>query len=198
MSDERKLFTAADWHFGHYKLVELGYRPPNFEDWLWQHYVVDSSMQSGDVLINCGDVAMYAQGLQSARNLLQALKIRGVTTVCTLGNHDTGSFTRMQRLGFDFACDRLQLTYMGKVLLFSHEPHTLLFPYEDYIDLNIHGHLHSLKSHRGDFMDDGRHALISSELCDYRPVPVEQVLRWGTPKWEGGRFRSAMDKEVVK
>lgn len=177
------VYVCSDWHLGHRKLAELGYRPGNFEDLILERHR-DPSMASGDVLLNLGDVYLYPAGEQKARSLLEWYRQRGISTILVEGNHDSSRFSRAMKLGWSWACQRTTIEYGGRRILFTHAPET-----EFDEDLNVHGHLHTADGHRGGLMRDGRHALISMELLDYRPVKLEELVRLAeTPVWSGGRF----------
>lgn len=184
MKKLQRLFVTSDWHFGHEKMVELTHRPADFEDRILGHHL--DMLRYGDTLINCGDVALGGPGTEAATRLLAGLKSVGVSLVCVRGNHDpSGGFCKLQSMGFDFVCDSIGMRYMGRQLLFTHVPATDMAG----VDINVHGHLHHLDGHRGSLIQDGKHILISSELCDYRPVPMDLVLKLGgSPQWVGGRF----------
>jgi len=171
---------------GHDKLVELAPRPADFEQQIFRNYT-QVPWKPGDTLIITGDMALYPRGHKLAEELNGALRTLGVHLVLIKGNHDPKSIFRCQKMGFDVAMDAMRLTFHGKNLYFTHEPIGMLGN-----TINIHGHLHSLDSHRGTFDRDGRHILLSSELMDYRPIALTRLLQIGTPKWEGGRFVSAL------
>lgn len=181
-----RIFVSSDWHFGHEKLWNFG-RPRNFDERICEAHA--TALVGGDTLINCGDFAIGRSGENRCAALLSGLRVKGVHLIGVRGNHDPDTVTRCQRMGWDFVADLFRFTYCGKHLMFTHEPWDI----GSGIDLNIHGHLHDLDGHRGSLVRDGRHVLISSELCDYRPVPLDQALRLGTPRWQKGRFVSAIN-----
>jgi calcineurin-like phosphoesterase family protein len=176
------LYLSGDWHYGHDKMVQgMANRPPDYEERLDASH---RALVKDDTLICLGDVALYKRGHQRAEALLAELKAKGVGLICTLGNHDPATVTRMIQMGWHMAMDRMSLTFHGKHLVLSHEPIPMLGN-----QTNIHGHLHSLDGHRGGLIRDGKHILISMELLDYRPVPLSTVVSLNaSPKYEDGRF----------
>jgi calcineurin-like phosphoesterase family protein len=171
------IWLTSDWHFGHQRLVERGYRPDGFENRIEKRLL--AIIRPGDLLVHLGDVALHPGGEDRARDLLARLH---PDVVCCLirGNHDSGSLSKYRRMGFDWTCDSMSLDWGGLRFTFSHEPRA-------EGDINLHGHLHGGTHHPT--APDQRCLLISMELTDYRPVSIRTVhaLRC-TPEWRGDRF----------
>ena len=167
------LLVTSDWHLGHDYLVDAGHRPKNFGQRIISNHV--SVAKRDDVMLHLGDAYHGPEGEFGLRNLLRELKARGVKTIGLRGNHDPVRFERFLRMGWDWVCDSLTLTYHHRKFLFTHLPVETNFS-EDY---NVHGHLHSVDGHRGGLIRDGQHILISMELLDYRPIPLERIIQIG-------------------
>jgi calcineurin-like phosphoesterase family protein len=168
---------------GHKAVVELGHRPTNYEDLIFDN-IRAAGLEEGDVLLNLGDVYLY-EGEPLVKEILTWVKSRGASSVLVPGNHDSSKFGKLMRMGWSWVCDRMSLKYHGKNFLFTHVP--VETPFEE--DLNVHGHLHQVDGHRGGLIRDGKHVLISMELLKYRPIPLEVVAQLSeTPLYVLGRF----------
>lgn len=181
-----RIFVSGDWHFGHKKMVEAEHRPEDFEKRIIQRH--REALQNGDFLIVLGDNALGKEGTEMLVEFLWSLRSGGISLATVRGNHDPDSISKGMSHGWGFVADTFTFRMFGKMILFTHEPAVDL---EGIADLNIHGHLHNIDGHRGQLIQDGLHVLYSSELCDYRPVPLEFMATGKTPKWEKGRMVSA-------
>lgn len=201
MNTQNEIYICSDLHFGHEKLYSKLYvRPEDFQVQILRNFMA-IPWQPGDVLINCGDLALYKTGEAHSHTLHDALAILGVNQLLTLGNHDPASIFRAVRMGTDVAVEQFVIKYGGIRWVFSHEPVDV-----PEGSINVHGHFHEYNGHRGKINPDGSatsivdkegttqhfrglHILISSELMDYRPIPLNRLmsLKW-TPAWKEGRF----------
>jgi len=123
-------------------------------------------VNNDDIVIHLGD---FIVGKESEfANLLNELTGRKVLLI---GNHDKKSLTWYLNNGFDFACKTFTWDYLGYKLLFSHKPQLNI----DYIDINIHGHLHE-KRHHNEFILTDKHCLFSLEDEKYHPILLKTFL----------------------
>lgn len=167
-------------------MIEAEHRPADFERRIMERHT--AVLRPSDALIVLGDNALGKTGEEMLGEFVRGLADSGSYLFSVRGNHDQESMGRRLFEGWGFVGDSLTLKMFGKRILFTHEPVQDLFG----ADLNIHGHLHSIDGHRGKLINDGSHALYSSELCDYRPVPLEFMASGATPKWENGRMVRAL------
>lgn len=172
------IWITTDWHFGHHRVVEKGYRPADYEDRIEKNLL--RAVMPGDTIICLGDVSLYPAGAERAKRLLALL--HPATRCCLVrGNHDSASLSRYRSDGWDWVCDSMALDWGGARFTFSHEPRA-------EGDINIHGHLHA-GEHR-EAATDPRCVLIALEFTDYRPVNLETILALrATPEWHKDRFR---------
>lgn len=162
-------YLIADSHFFHQKLIDLKYRPIDFEKKVLKSL---QSLTEEDVLIHLGDISIgheqfvhdyYIKPLKCKKWLIR-------------GNHDHKSNTWYLNNGWDFVCHKFSDTYFGKYIVFSHKPREI----GDKIDLNIHGHFHN-SDHRWREPEllarlTERHRLFSLEDTNYQPVLLSTFI----------------------
>lgn len=130
------IFVTADTHFGHDKLFNIGERPLGFETDIikdWNNIVSES-----DCVIHLGDFAMGRFGdFSLSKSIFEwRRQLRG-NIILVRGNHDNETVNWYLNNGFQFCVDSFEIKFLGKKILFSHEP------VKDFDgDINIHGHLH--------------------------------------------------------
>ncbi len=150
-----RIFIISDTHFGHFKLEQLEGRPRNALEKVIKNW--NRMVKPDDLVIHLGD---YIVGSSSNyEHIIYSLNGR---KVLLLGNHDQKSYSWYIKNGFDFACEAFYWEYMGKRILFSHEPQEKNTKW----DINIHGHLHSGR-HRDEYELTSEHLLFSLEEENY-------------------------------
>jgi len=130
-----KIWLISDTHFFHEKIDGYDDRPEGWVSKLSKQWELNVSKD--DLVIHLGDVCI---GKDSFVNNEMIGKLRG-RKVLVKGNHDSKSYHWYMNNGWDFACR----SFVWRNIIFTHEPLQEL-PQECV--LNIHGHLHSEKSHR--------------------------------------------------
>lgn len=160
------ILLLADTHFGHNRLIELGYRPHDFEDRLQKSI---AEIGPNIPIIHLGDVAFYDEEKWHYR----IMELRPYNKKwLTLGNHDKKTLSWYLKQGWDFVGHSISLNIFGYKILFSHEP----LPLNGH-DFNVHGHLHD-SDHRlpevQDILTD-KHLLVKMEH-DYKPVSLRKLL----------------------
>ncbi len=167
---EIKLWLTSDFHFRHYRVIELEGRPNDYEIRIRNSLM---RLTKDDILINLGDICIGED--QLVHNwVFKKLKCR---KILVRGNHDTKSDNWYLNNGWDFVCREFSGKYFGKNIIFTHIPKQ----YDQTMyDLNIHGHLHSNR-YRGssDVSEFGgrKYCLISPEFNKYQPVTLKSLLQ---------------------
>jgi calcineurin-like phosphoesterase family protein len=186
MNIDADTYIIADTHFGHENILKhepirkkmLGNNPDERMVELWNEQVGGT-----DTVFHLGDFAWKGDTVQT-----YAARLNGVK--CLLrGNHDKGRDVYLEN-GFSDVIDFSQkgeAAYFiaeveGKKILFSHYPivsdgyddvhwRTLLKVFEkEQCDINIHGHVHSMK------LGDARCINVSVEAIGFRPVKLGELL----------------------
>lgn len=180
-------FIISDTHFGHENILRhepvrkeaLGHNPDKRMVELWNRRVG----RKADVF-HLGDFAWKSEGIERF-----APKLNG-TKYLLRGNHDKAAATYLQN-GFaeviDFSASKEAAyhiaTVEGVTILFSHYPivsdgfDEVHWPFLSEIferegcDVNIHGHVHSMK------LDCERCVNASVEAIGFAPVPLSELLR---------------------
>lgn len=160
-----KIWVTTDTHFNHQKLIEMGVRPPDFEEQIKENLM--NLVAKDDLLIHLGDICIGKEKTSSnwfKQNLL-------CRTVLVRGNHDHKSTNFYLDNGWDFCCTRFDLTIFGKRFAFTHSP----IPWDGFFEINLHGHLHNC-SHRNDKVNGYNH-LVSLERNNYLPELLESFVK---------------------
>ena len=157
-----KVWLTTDTHFSHAKMIEKGFRPPDFEQRIVSQW--NERIAPEDTVIHLGDVIVGED-----RNLSSVLSILHGRKILVRGNHDKKSCNWYMQRGFLFACDGFQ---HGKVW-FTHKPAVFLPP--DCL-INVHGHLHSDGHRNNEHELFDWHLLLSLEATDYRPVLMHEYV----------------------
>jgi len=129
-----EFLCVADTHLGHDMIWKNGYREKGYENTIFQNV---SALSKDDILIHLGDVALYNSAYWH-EGFLECCPCK--SNILVLGNHDRETLTWYYKRGWDFVCDAFSLNVYGFNIVFTHRP---LDSVEDYVDINIHGHLHS-------------------------------------------------------
>jgi calcineurin-like phosphoesterase family protein len=165
---ETQIIIVSDTHFNHKKIISYG-RVEDYEKQLKKN--LKKFYKSDCFLIHLGDVCIGKD--DDSNKFFKDLKIN---RVLVRGNHDEKSLTFYSKY-WNMVCDELVIESYGKRILFSHAP----LEKRDGIDLNIHGHLHTME--RSDrvsaypFYDDKYHKLISMEYLNYKPVLLKDFIK---------------------
>lgn len=173
MEQERKTWLVTDEHYLHENVKAYCGRPDGFEETLFRNL---SEIPETDVLISLGDTCM-GRDEEVHRRFIEPLRCR---KVLVKGNHNQKSNTWYLNHGWDFVCDRVDIEAFGKRAVLTHMP----LPDSEIPEgaLNIHGHWHNKSFREKEFRkafgsyDVLRHARLSVELTNYRPVLLERVL----------------------
>lgn len=159
-----KIYITTDTHLGHDRMIELCNRPQGFEDLILQGL---TTIPSDALLIHLGDVCIgndakwHDDIINSTEEVYRRILVRG--------NHDHKSDSWYLSHGWDFVCEEFVARYFQKNILFSHRPQAD----REYIDYNIHGHLHNTGHHEG----GGKNCrLLALEHTNYKPVNLEKFL----------------------
>ncbi len=179
-----KRYLTADTHFNNINMIDRGLRPEGFNEKTWRGL---ENLPKGSILIHLGDICFG--GDERVHERLAQLPLH---RFLVQGNHDNKSKSGYLEHGWHFVCDSYTEKIYGKNILFSHAP-TRIFAEE--IDLNIHGHLHTVyenadrklikfwanKQHDAAFelqsLDSSKHKLLALEYTNYQPVNLEKFIR---------------------
>lgn len=166
-SKEIQYYIFSDTHLSHKKMVTYG-RPENFEDLIKESV---SKLDLNAVLIHLGDICIG----HDEDNNKWFYDNTGLKTILVKGNHDNKTNTFYNKY-WGMVCDEFVLKTHNKVILFSHAPQ----PKRDGIDINIHGHLHTME--REDrikaypWYDESYHKLVSMEYQNYKPINLNDLI----------------------
>jgi len=161
----RRHLLISDTHFGHFKLVNSGYRPDGFEIQILDN--LHKVSIPTDILICLGDVSFYRHEIWQ-KKLLKSFN--GTHAWLVKGNHDYQSDNWYLNIGWDFVGEQISLTRFKKKILFTHIPMDDISKW----DLNIHGHMHS-GVHHPEIKLAGKHKLISMENNNYHPTILQDI-----------------------
>ncbi|MDD2356468.1 MAG: metallophosphoesterase family protein [Thiovulaceae bacterium] len=179
-------FIVADTHFGHANVLEyepdrktvLGDNPDQRMADLWNKTVgVD------DIVFHLGDFSWKSESIQT-----WALKLNG-TKYLLRGNHDKAPQVYLEN-GFteviDFSSKGNPAYHIAEVdgikILFSHYPivsdgydnehwqYLSKVFHDECCDINIHGHIHSMK------LDESHCINVSVEAIGYTPIRLGELL----------------------
>jgi calcineurin-like phosphoesterase family protein len=80
--------------------------------------------------------------------------------------------------GWDCVAKRLYIKFQGKRIVFSHEP----INYDNYYDLNIHGHIHNAlrefayENERYGRIPNDKQYLVALENINYQPILLKTYI----------------------
>lgn len=124
-----------------------------------------------DELIHLGDVIFYKnERLKEYLGSIECLR-----KILVRGNHDKKSRHWYESNGFDFACDRIDLSNcQGITATLTHIP----LPEVPPGHINIHGHWHSMGERTGYPYWWGRqtHYLVALEINGYKPERLDSII----------------------
>ena len=126
-----RIFIISDTHFDHQFLEDNNLRPKEIKTKIIKNWNI--LVNPEDLVIHLGDVIIGTNA--SYKSIIPNLNGRKILVI---GNHDKNVLSWYMHNGFDFACYSFSWHYLGKTILFTHEPseHTESF------DLTIQGTLH--------------------------------------------------------
>lgn len=159
-----RIFLISDTHFDHQFLEDNNLRPKEVNRKIINNW--NSLVNPEDVVIHLGDVIIGTNA--SYKSIIPNLNGRKILVI---GNHDKNVLSWYMQNGFDFACYSFSWQYLGKSILFTHEPSTL----HENFDINIHGHLH-IGLHRDEYELTDKHLLFSLEKENYQPVLLKTFI----------------------
>lgn len=173
---EPNIIIFSDPHLFHRKMIQWG-RPEDYEERIKKN--LKDYLGKNDVVICLGDICMSND--VDANNEFMKLFITN-QSMLVRGNHDRKSLTFYHKY-WNNVVDEFVLEYHGKRILFSHEPK----PKRDDIDINIHGHLHTLSRKTSEGIDrtealgfnydKSYHYLISMEDNNYKPYILKSIIK---------------------
>lgn len=165
-----RYWLISDTHFNHLKLEEWGGRSGD-----WQEKLLKGIKQIpvGDTLIHLGDICIGKD--EEVHGMIRDNTF-GIKKILIRGNHDKKSLQWYEQHGWDFACDGLELLFLGHYLHLTHRPARP----QGNTTWNIHGHTHG-NLHRSEeyieFYSPEYHIDISPELVGYKPIFLESLLK---------------------
>lgn len=160
-----RVFIISDTHFGDQFLETNDLRPKGIMHKIvknWKNVITHD-----DLVIHLGDIILGK--MSDYKDLIKELPGRKILVI---GNHDKKGLNWYMNNGFHFACHSFTWEYLGKKLVFTHEP--IQNEFEE--DINIHGHLH-LGLHRKEYVLNEKHCLFSLEEEHYQPVLLQTFLK---------------------
>jgi len=164
------MWVITDTHFGHAKMIPYCGRPEDFSEIILFNL---NKIPDDDILIHLGDICMGDAVYWHEK--LSSFKFK---KILVLGNHDKKGISWYYDHGWDFVCNSFTIRFMGKNLLFSHEPLSIVDN-----NFNIHGHFHNTLHHEDMFGSlTKNHICLSIEDTNYQPVRLNDLIntRLGT------------------
>lgn len=190
----KNVWFISDLHFDHKNILEYSDRPfesvPDMNESIIRN--IQKTVKSGDVLIVVGDVSLGAKKT-ALREYISRIKETGCTLINVRGNHDYKN-SEMMNLGFDFACDKLEMEITKEQVLVMHYPYRQavvkylyfalmhkLFPkkfwkerhYWDKVAYKekylIHGHTHA------SVLQNEFQFNVSAEAVSYTPINIQRI-----------------------
>ena len=165
-ADPEQTWVWSDLHLGDDSVVITGQRPYSSTTAMNRALLAAwrSTVKGGDTIICLGDVA-HPGFWNNRRNLIDLKACPGRRILIT-GNHDVGQATSWTKPASRSAHWTLLLDTDPPAAL-THAP----LKRRPIPAVNIHGHLHGAEDSLS------RHANVSVERTDYRPVRLSDVLR---------------------
>lgn len=163
-----KTWIITDTHFGHHKLTEIGERPEGFESIIFKNL---KQISPEDLVIHLWDFCIW---MDASWHLAWNEALPTQKKILIKGNHDCKSNSWYYDHWWSFVCDGFTDMFLGKQILFSHEPADMTLMHV----LNIHGHTHG-NAHR-----DTEHCSfywennidVALELNGYIPLTINSLL----------------------
>lgn len=169
------IWVITDTHLGHDRMIELCGRPPHHTGLILDN--LSKTLVPGDILIHLGDICIG--GDEAFHRELAFYIPKNVFRILIKGNHDSKSTNWYLNHGWNLVSDKLDFSYNGKRILFSHMPERKQRT-GGLVDINIHGHFHNnvhrMEGEIKSFYDSNFHKLLAIEDTDYKPVTLDSLL----------------------
>lgn len=160
------IFLISDTHFGHQKMIDLGYRKESHNEDIIRNW--NSVVSKKDVVLLLGDLTMV-----NKEETMKFTKRLNGRKYLILGNHDDNSSKWYKDCGFEVIPPAMYFSHTkydeAVKVMFTHEP-VLPLPV-DWI--NIHGHLHG-DNHRN-IGTSSSHYDVSYDRI-HIPKPLYEIL----------------------
>lgn len=168
-----KIWIWGDNHFNHTNIIKYADRPfKSVEDMNWRMINHHNDLVSeDDLVIFLGDLTLVSSKYEKPKEIMD--KLKKTKRILVMGNHDRKSYSYYMKSGFDFVTHKFVWDYMGKKILFVHDPNDISkYEFMEY-DIIIHGHMHEKKKRHHKFIN------LSVEHTGYKPVDIKRVVeRW--------------------
>lgn len=169
-----RIFIISDTHFDHKSIIDFCGRPDDFNERISKNL---EFLTKNDLLIHLGDVGL-GKDIESHQKFIEPIKCK---KILVRGNHDKRTNSWYLEHGWDFVCENFVDKYLGKWVLFSHEPMDI----PSGIDLNIHGHFHN-NSHRliHEHESELLYRLTDHHICfviedtKYKPLLIDSIMKF--------------------
>ena len=174
-----KIWVISDTHFGHSMLVKNGYRQEGFENVIIKNW--NQRVNPLDTVIHVGDFCLGKyQNYSISESIMKWRGLLAGNIILIRGNHDKESMQWYMSHGFQFCCDRLEVKYRGKGLIFTHEP--LWIEDNSPNIINIHGHIHSeLRNNELGFNIIGqryrRYRNVTVDHLGFVPISLDELIK---------------------
>lgn len=169
------IWIITDTHFNDSKMKQYESRPDNYDSIIiknWKKYI-----NPKDTVIHLWDVIFDRQS-----ELYWIMKDLPWKKILVRWNHDRKKYNWYIEKWFDFVCDRFDLSYDNKNIIFTHIPIVI----NTGNTLNIHWHLHSRQHHlnlqKGLSLE--KNILISLEHSSYKPIRLDILFNKIIKKWQ--------------
>jgi len=160
-------YIISDTHFNHERVVEWrGFSSlEEMEDRIISNW--NSNVTDNDKVIHLGDFILGDP--DRVNNILSRLHYKNLTLV--LGNHDTRAKVNQYVMLGITVVGSLEKILCGKKVLMTHYP--VHFQQKERYDLNIHGHVHDLKTA---ISEDHFYVNVTCESTNYTPILLKDIL----------------------
>ena len=166
---KQTVWIYSDPHFNDAELAEKIAGRPSAQE---QIQMINSKVGRCDTILFLGDIG----------DIECAKQIRGYK-VLICGNHDAG------RTNYEGVFDEVYSgpLMIGEKLLLSHEPVDVPWVF------NIHGHIHDPR-HK----DDNNHLNVCSDIINYTPINLNQLLKSGISSKVQSIHRTTINKATKR
>lgn len=171
----KKIYFAADFHFGHRNVIEYCNRPFNNVSEMNSQLIknFNNTVEHDAITYILGDFSFL--NTESTKQILKAMK---GFKILVKGNHDPKPNSYYRKLGFSEVYDK-PIIFRNQFIL-SHEPINDKL-YENSYFINIYGHLHNNAVNR-----DNKKFCCSLEMINYKPISLDDLLKNLRTKWGVG------------
>ena len=160
----KKIYFAADFHFGHRNVIEYCKRPFNNVSEMNSQLIknFNNTVEHDAITYILGDFSFL--NTESTKQILKAMK---GFKILVKGNHDPKPNSYYRKLGFSEVYDK-PILFRNKFIL-SHEPLNKEI-YENSSFINFYGHLHNNATNK-----DYNRFCVSIEMIDYKPISLQNI-----------------------